>query len=131
MPQNQKPYVIGGPQPTGKLPGNVGEGIFGYANDTEGIFGSHLWPADAEGVFFNPYARSTQEMQRPDTAWMLQRRPGRPLYPGSDASGIVLLGPSMGSNGEPRRSGLGGTLLIGGVLALGAWYLYKLMAEGA
>lgn len=127
MPNNQQPYVIGGPQPTGKLPGHVGEGIFGYANDTEGIFGSHLWPADAEGVFFNPYSRSSQEMQRPDMAWMLQRRPGKPLYPGSDASGIVLLGPSMGTNSEqPARAGmsLGGLLVVGGIAAL-AYFLWK------
>jgi len=119
--EKSKPYVIGGPAPNGKLPGVVGGGIFGYANDTEGIFGAHQWPKDAEGVFFNPYARSTQELQRPDMEWMLQRRPGKPLFPGSAASGIVLLGPSMG-NAEAGGSLFTPRMLVVG--AVGAALLY-------
>ena len=119
----QEPYVIGGPAPTGKLPGVVGGGIFGYANDTEGIFGAHQWPSDAEGVFFNPYARSTQEMQRPDMSWMLQRRPGRPLFPGSSASGIVLIGPSMGSISDQfARLGTGSKVALTAVAVASLLY---------
>jgi hypothetical protein len=116
--------VVGGAEPTGKLPYTIGSGVFGRADEHDGIFGERQYPPNAQGIFFNPYPRSNLELQQPSTKWVLLRRPGQPLFPGSDSRGIVLIGPSMGglSNpGMPGASGGGHSLLsIAAGVAAGA-----------
>jgi hypothetical protein len=122
-----KVNVVGGARPTGKLPYGVGSGIFGYARcDDEGIFSERQWPIrNPSGIFFNPYARTNIGLEQPDMEWTLLRRPGMPLYPGSSARGIVLVGPSMGDNGDAQQRPF--TKLVLGVAAvgLGLYFLNK------
>jgi hypothetical protein len=94
----QKELVIGGQKPTGVLPKAVSEGIFGHKLVNEGIFGpeSYRPVKTPDGVFFNPYAQMDIDVAQPDMDWTMLRRPGQTLFPGSDAQGIVLVGPSMG-----------------------------------
>jgi hypothetical protein len=115
--KNNKVPVIGGDRPTGKLPRIIGAGIFGYPGAEAGIF-SDGRPLQESGIFFNPYATSNLSLQRPDNAWALRRRPGQPLYPGSSARGIVLVGPTMGSDGSSTETSTACKACF--VLALGA-----------
>ena len=117
-----KVNVVGGAAPTGKLPYGVGSGIFGYARcDDEGIFSERQWPiGNKSGVFFNPYARTNIGLEQPDMEWTMLRRPGRPLFPGSSARGIVLIGPSMGNDGLDLTS----------TMQVQRWKMYAWMALG-
>jgi hypothetical protein len=125
-PQRHKGLdVVGGPKPTGKLPVIVGDGIFGYPGSKDGIF-SMGKPLNRSGVFFNPYATSNLELEQPDTEWVLERRPGQPLYPGAVGRGLVLIGPSMGSldnSTSKAKMFLGG--LIGGAVGFTLWKFLK------
>jgi hypothetical protein len=91
--------TIGGAKPTGALPKDVNSGIFGFDNQANGLFsgGSFRPSTTPDGIFFNPNARTWYEKAEPELGWALERRPGRPLYPGSSAQGLVLVGPSMGT----------------------------------
>jgi len=116
--------VIGGANPTGKFPSYIGEGIFGLPKQNDGIFSDGGKPLDADGIFFTPYSMSSYEMACPETEWCLERRPGKPLYPGSSSRGIVLVGPSMGQEDTRHEydwKNIG--LVAAGVAAL--WLLIK------
>jgi hypothetical protein len=124
-----KVNVVGGAAPTGKLPYGVGSGIFGYARcDDEGIFSERQWPiGNKSGVFFNPYARTNIGLEQPDMDWTLLRRPGRPLFPGSSARGIVLIGPSMGNDGTETQSPWGKLLIGAAVVGVGLYFAKKIL----
>ena len=93
--------VINGAVPNGQLPRVIGSGIFGCEGQNEGIFDGPSTPYhQPTGIFFDDTARDNYEVQQPDLAWSLLRRPGVPLYPGSSSYGTVLVGPSMGTNGD-------------------------------
>jgi hypothetical protein len=132
-PEGPKPalQVVGGAKPTGKFPTVIGSGIFGLPGQDEGIFSAEADPIAAAGIFFNPYAVTNIGMEQPSTSWTLLRRPGQPLYPGSSARGIVLIGPSMGDNGNgPQASVWPRAALYAGLGALGAWAFWKYILEG-
>jgi hypothetical protein len=135
-PKGPKPalQVVGGAKPTGKLPKVVGAGIFGLPGQDEGVFSSDAKPIAAAGIFFNPYAVTNIAMEQPSTSWTLLRRPGQPLYPGSSARGIVLIGPSMGDNGDgngEQQAGVWGRPLLFALIgAAGAYAFWKLILEG-
>jgi len=93
-----QPSVIGGVLPTGQFPTAIGSGIFGVEGQDNGIFDGPSFPNSNTGIFYNDYAKDSWEVQQGDLQWQLLRRPGRPLYPGSSAHGIVLIGPSMGTD---------------------------------
>lgn len=120
--------VIGGKSPNGKLPQAVGDGIFGGPGVNDGIFTLGIKPMKQEGIFFDPYATTNYELQKPDDQWVLQRRPGRPLYPGSTAHGIVLTGPSMGED-EPQKSEMWNNLRLALGVGLGAAFVYWLASR--
>jgi hypothetical protein len=109
--------VVGGAKPTGKLPTVIGTGIFGLPGQTDGIFSMKADPIAAAGIFFNPYAVTNIAYQQPSSKWVLKRRPGQPLYPGSSARGIVLIGPSMGDDAS-------------GTIEVQRWKMYVWMALG-
>jgi len=100
--------VINGAQPNGHLPRVVGSGIFSGEQRTD---------KTANGIFYNDDARFDYEVEQPDMKWTLLRRPGVPLYPGSSARGIVLVGPSMGMI-EPGE-GTGALMRLGAAAAVG------------
>lgn len=93
-----KENVINGVAPTGKFPKAVGGGIFGLEGQDSGVFDGPMVPNSGTGIFYNDYAKDCTETAQRDLEWQLLRRPGRPLYPGSSARGIVLIGPSMGTD---------------------------------
>lgn len=100
--------VINGAEPNGRLPVAIGSGIFGEDDQDSGIFDGLAGPQRRPtGIFFEDTSRDNYELAQPDMDWTLLRRPGVPLYPGSSSYGVVLTGPSMGSNGEttpaPRK----------------------------
>jgi len=121
--------VVGGASPTGKLPRAIGDGIFGVPGQDDGIFSMGVIPMKAEGIFFSDYATSDIDLQQPDTDWVLQRRPGQPLYPGATGRGIVLIGGSMGQ--EPEGSGglIGFAMKVGAGAAL-AFLLARYVKRG-
>lgn len=131
-PEGPKPalQVVGGAKPTGKFPKVVGSGIFGLPGQDEGVFSSDAKPIAAAGIFFNPYAVTDIGIEQPSTSWTLLRRPGQPLYPGSSARGIVLIGPSMGDNGEQQGRPWARPLMYTGLGAIGAFLFWKLILEG-
>lgn len=133
-PEQPKPAleVVGGAKPTGKFPKVVGAGIFGLPGQDEGVFSADAKPIAAAGIFFNPYAVTDIGIEQPSTSWTLLRRPGQPLYPGSSARGIVLIGPSMGDNGDAGQQSNTWVkaLLLAGVGAFGAWFVWKHILEG-
>ncbi len=90
--------VINGVAPTGQFPKAVGGGIFGLEGQDSGVFDGPMVPNSGTGIFYNDYAKDTTETAQRDLEWQLLRRPGRPLYPGSSSRGIVLIGPSMGTD---------------------------------
>lgn len=130
--------VVGGDHYTGKLPTAIGSGIFGAGennDECEGIFSPEV-PRKMSGIFFDPYASDSIGQAQPDDAWVMLRRPGQPLYPGSSGYGIVLVGPSMG-NGETTPATVANPLSTSSIaiyLALGGaigWLLYKItQSEG-
>jgi hypothetical protein len=124
-----KVNVVGGARPTGKLPYGVGSGIFGYAKcDDQGIFGERQWPyGNKSGIFFNPYARTNIGLEQPDMDWTLLRRPGVPLFPGSSARGIVLIGPSMGNDGTETQNPLSKLLIGAAVVGVGLYFAKKIL----
>jgi hypothetical protein len=103
--------VVGGAKPTGKLPTVIGTGIF-----------------------FNPYAVTNIAYQQPSSKWVLERRPGQPLYPGSSGRGIVLIGPSMGDNGDGTEAASGvnwrTAAIIAAAAGLGYWVFWKKILGG-
>lgn len=100
--------VVNGPRFTGRLPTVVGSGIFGEDDQESGIFDGIAGPQSRPtGIFFDDTSRYSYELAQPDLNWTLLRRPGVPLYPGSSSYGIVLTGPSMGSNGNAEASSSG------------------------
>lgn len=106
--------IVGGARPTGKLPKVIGSGIFGYPGEAEGIFSISGRPLMKSGIFFNPYAMTNLELEQPSDAWVLERRPGQPLYPGAVGRGIVLIGPSMGNDtGQPQETSTACTICFG------------------
>lgn len=130
--------VVGGVAPTGKFPKAVGSGIFGVEGQDEGVFDGPAFPTSDTGIFYNDYAKDSWEVQQPDLEWVALRRPGRPLYPGSSARGIVLIGPSMGNeNGAPangdqqQRGGVMGSLIAGAVIIGGAWFILHTLKKFA
>jgi len=127
--------VINGVTPTGKFPKAVGSGIFGLECQDSGVFDGPMVPNSGTGIFYNDYAKDTTETQQHDLEWQLLRRPGRPLYPGSSARGIVLIGPSMGNdnvssngNGEQQSSPLG-KLIAGAAIIGGAYFILSTMLK--
>jgi len=118
--------VINGAVPNGKLPKVIGSGIFGYEGQKDGIFGNYstVPPGQNTGIFYNDTANYNYEVAQPDMQWNLLRRPGRPLYPGSSAQGIVLVGPSMGTDENATKSMLP---MLAGAAAIGfaLWWLYN------
>jgi hypothetical protein len=127
--------VINGVAPTGKFPKAVGSGIFGLEGQDSGVFDGPMVPNSGTGIFYNDYAKDTTETQQHDLEWQLLRRPGRPLYPGSSARGIVLIGPSMGNdngsgngNGEQQSSPLG-KLIAGAAIIGGAYFILSTMLK--
>ena len=121
--------VIGGVAPTGKFPHAVGSGIFGVEGQDEGVFDGPAFPTSLTGIFYNDYAKDSWETQQRDLEWQLLRRPGQPLYPGSSARGIVLVGPSMGNdtpaaNGNGQEQGIATpSRILAGAAIIGAAYL--------
>jgi len=116
--------VINGATPNGKLPKVIGSGIFGYEGQEGGVFGGNtVPPGQNTGIFFNDDARYDYEVEQPDIGWNLLRRPGRPLYPGSDARGIVLVGPSMGT--DEASMGMLPKLAGGVAVGFALWWVYK------
>ncbi len=111
--------VVGGVTPTSGFPAAVGSGIFGLEGQDNGVFGGPQVPASGTGIFYNDYAKDSWEVQQPDLEWVMVRRPGRPLYPGSSARGIVLEGPSMGNDAGAQNNVLGtaGKVLLGAATA--------------
>ena len=127
-----QPSVIGGVVPTGKFPTAVGSGIFGVENRDNGIFDGSSPPNSNTGIFYNDYAKDSWEVQQGDLQWQLLRRPGRPLYPGSSASGIVLIGPSMGTESEtPSGSSMTGKLVLGAAAIGAAWWFFSRIKKAA
>ena len=127
--------IIGGAAPTGKFPKAVGSGIFGLEGQDNGVFDGPMVPNSGTGIFYNDYAKDSWETQQHDLEWQLLRRPGRPLYPGSSARGIVLIGPSMGNeegngNGEQQSSPLG-KLIAGAAIFGGAYFILNTMLKFA
>lgn len=97
--------VVGGSEPNGILPRAIGSGIFGAEHQDEGIFDGFAGPySRPEGIFFDNSAGDNYEYMQPDIDWTLVRRPGVPLFPGSSANGIVLVGPSMGTEPAPSTA---------------------------
>jgi hypothetical protein len=133
-PKGPKPAlnVVGGAKPTGKLPKVIGAGIFGLPGQNEGVFSSDAKPIAASGIFFNPYAVTNIGIEQPSTSWTLLRRPGQPLYPGSSGRGVVLIGPSMGDNGDGQPEGTpwARPLMYSLLGAAGAFLFWKLILEG-
>lgn len=137
--------VIGGVAPTGKFPHAVGSGVFGVEGQDDGIFDGPAFPDSLTGIFYNDYAKDSWETQQRDLEWQMLRRPGRPLYPGSSARGIVLVGPSMGSdngNGNAVANGNGNgsggeqtntmyRLLAGAAIIGTAYLLFKTVLDSA
>jgi len=125
--------VVGGVSPTGHFPRAVGSGIFGIEGQDDGVFSGPQVPHSGTGIFYNDYAKDSLEVAQPDMEWVLLRRPGAPLYPGSDARGIVLVGPSMGNDvGVGSGSVLStttGKVVAGAACAALGWYLYKKYRE--
>ena len=126
--------VINGAAPNGRLPKVIGSGIFGYEGQDSGIFSGDTEPSSNTGIFFDDNANYDYENAAPDMQWNLLRRPGRPLYPGSSSYGIVLEGPSMGTEGEaqPQGTSFGAKLLwagAGAAVALGIQMLVKKYRE--
>jgi len=114
--------VINGASPNGQLPKVIGSGIFGYEGQSGGIFGGDtVPPGQHTGVFYNDDARFDYEVAQPDMQWNLLRRPGRPLYPGSDARGIVLVGPSMGGTTSSSNHGSISKVLVAAAIVAGGW----------
>lgn len=127
--------VINGVAPTGQFPKAVGSGIFGLEGQDNGVFDGPMVPNSGTGIFYNDYAKDTTETQQHDLEWQLLRRPGRPLYPGSSARGIVLIGPSMGNesgngNGEQQSSPIG-KLVAGAAIIGGAYFILRTMLKYA
>jgi hypothetical protein len=110
--------VINGASPNGRLPKVIGSGIFGHEGQDGGIFSGSTEPLSDTGIFFNDYAQYDYEKAQPDVQWSLLRRPGRPLYPGSSSYGIVLTGPSMGTDENAAPNRLKSVLLMLGLGAL-------------
>ena len=136
--------VVGGVMPTGKFPRAVGSGIFGVEGQDQGVFDGPAFPNSNTGIFYNDYAKDSWEVQQPDLEWVMLRRPGRPLFPGSSAHGIVLIGPSMGNddcacaqqngaqqNGAQQSSGFIDKLITGAALVGGAWFILHTMKKFA
>lgn len=122
--------VIGGAKPTGELPFVVGDGIFGLPNQTDGIFSENAEPFYPSGIFFNPYAMTNIGLEEGNDDWVLERRPGQPLYPGSTGRGIVLVGPSMGQDEGQSRTNLVKAALLVAAGGFGAWFFWKYILEG-
>jgi hypothetical protein len=126
--------VVGGAKPTGKLPTVIGTGIFGLPGQDDGIFSMKADPIAAAGIFFNPYAVTNIAYQQPSSKWVLERRPGQPLYPGSSGRGIVLIGPSMGDNGDGTEAASGvnwrTAAIIAAAAGLGYWVFWKKILGG-
>ena len=98
--------VVGGSEPNGRLPVAIGSGIFGAEHQDEGIFDGFAGPHHRpDGIFFDNTASDNYEYMQPDIDWTLVRRPGVPLFPGSSANGIVLVGPSMGATTAEQAAG--------------------------
>lgn len=117
--------VINGAVPNGKLPKVIGSGIFGYQGQKDGMFGGNtIPPGQHTGIFYEDDARYDYEVAQPDIGWELLRRPGRPLYPGSSSRGIVLVGPSMGSDFTSPNSTVF-AFGVAGLMGLMAWSLWK------
>jgi hypothetical protein len=118
--------VVGGSEPNGMLPVAIGSGIFGAEGQDEGIFNGFAGPHHRpEGVFFDNSAGDNYEYMQPDIDWTLVRRPGAPLYPGSSAHGIVLVGPSMGlTTAEQAAAGTRAKWWLAGCLALAAFIYF-------
>ena len=128
--------VINGAMPNGRLPHVIGSGIFGCEGQDEGVFSGPSYPRNRQtGIFFDDTARDNYELQQPDLAWTLLRRPGIPLYPGSSSNGIVLVGPSMGTNGDgttqPVATGNNWQTLLAVAFAagVGLWILTRASDE--
>jgi len=111
---------------------DVGEGIFGYGTPDGSLGRSAFTPPKVfanrrrQGIFFTPYSYKGYEAAEPEMRWALERRPGLPLFPGSSARGLVLIGPAMG---EAPTNGLGtlGLLAVGFLVGVGA---YHFMGDG-
>ena len=118
--------VINGVAPNGKLPKVIGSGVFGYEGQRDGIFGNDgtIPPGQHTGIFYEDDARYDYEVAQPDMEWNLMRRPGRPLYPGSSSRGIVLVGPSMGTD-ENSTMGMMPMLAGGAALGFALWWMYN------
>lgn len=111
---------------------DVGAGIFGYnEKNSYGSLGRSAFVAPKvyanrlrQGIFWEPYAYKSYEAEEPEMKWALERRPGLPLFPGSSARGLVMVGPAMGSTALPSAAPLVGAALIAcGLLGLGAlWW---------
>lgn len=135
-PKGPKPalQVVGGAKPTGKLPKVIGTGVFGLPGQADGIFSANAKPIAAAGIFFNPYAVTDIDYAQPSTKWTLLRRPGQPLYPGATGRGIVLIGPSMGDNGDgvqPTNQQVWTKAAMYAALgAVGMWAFYRFVLEG-
>lgn len=126
--------VINGVAPTGRLPKAVGSGVFGVEGQDNGIFDGPAFPKSKTGIFYNDYAKDTTETAQGDLQWQLLRRPGRPLYPGSSARGIVLIGPSMGDNGDgggAQQTNTSGKLLMGAAAIGAAWLFFWMIKKSA
>jgi hypothetical protein len=117
--------VINGVAPNGKLPKVIGSGIFGYEGQKDGIFGNDgtIPPGQNTGIFYNDTANYNYEVAQPDMQWDLLRRPGRPLYPGSSSRGIVLVGPSMGT--DENSTGKMLPLFAGAAIGMALWWIYN------
>ncbi|MHC4119741.1 MAG: hypothetical protein ACYSWO_19765 [Planctomycetota bacterium] len=125
--------VIGGVAPTGKFPHAVGSGVFGVEGQDEGIFDGPSFPKSLTGIFYNDYAKDSWETQQRDLEWQMLRRPGCPLYPGSSARGIVLVGPSMGNEngtGEQQTSSYP-RWVAGAALAAAAYFIVTSMLDSS
>jgi len=113
--------VVNGSRPIAPLPTVIGSGIFGEDDQDSGIFDGIAGPQSRPtGIFFDDTSRYSYELAQPDTDWVLLRRPGVPLYPGSSSYGIVLTGPSMGT--EPAPSSKWPTVFaLAMALGIGLW----------
>lgn len=114
--------VVGGSEPNGRLPVAIGSGIFGAEGQDEGVFDGFAGPHHRpEGIFFDNSAGDNYEYMQRDMDWTLLRRPGAPLYPGSSAQGVVLIGPSMGTTtAEAAAAGIRAKWWLVGCLAVAA-----------
>jgi len=110
------PKLIGLDAP--RMPRDVGEGIFGFGAP-DGSLGRSAFVAPEsfagnrkQGVFWKPYSYKWYEVEEPELRWALEKRPGLPLYPGSSARGMVLVGPAMGGLGTAGGALMGSTTFL-------------------